>query len=143
MIRRTKQNKFVINVSSVICRFEFIRTFTSQICSWKHKNAFAKVGPRGDPISTPSICLSIFPLKLKKLFYRAALKCFSKSILLMLLTLASLLNKESQHTLIVSSNGMLVKTSRLAMKSPASWSAIFLANSKLFFIVYILVVVGS
>ena len=145
MIRRTKQNKFVINVSSVICRFEFIRTFTSQICSWKHKNAFAKVGPRGDPISTPSICLSIFPLKLKKLFYRAALKCFSKSVLLMLLTLASLLNKESQHTLIVSSNGMLVKrdsTSRPFMKCPGPRPAISLANSKMLFTVYILVVIG-
>ena len=53
---------------------------------------------------------------MKKLFCRAALKGFSKSILLILLTLASLLNKESQHTLVVSSSGMLVKrdaTSRL------------------------------
>ena len=69
-----------------------------------------------------------------------------KSILLMLLTLALLLNKESQHTIIVSSNGMLVKrdsTSRLAMKSPGSWSAISLENSKLFFTVYILAVIGS
>ena len=55
------------------------------------------------------------------------------------------LNKESQHTLVVSSNGMLVKrdsTSRMAMKSPGSWSAISLANSKLFFTVYIWVVIG-
>ena len=64
----------------------------------------------------------------------------------MLLTLTSLLNKESQHTLIVSSNGMLVKTkweSRLTMKSPGSWSAISLANSNYFFAVYILVVIDS
>ena len=56
------------------------------------------------------------------------------------------LSKESQHTLVVSSNGMLVKrdlTSRLAMKSTGSWLAISLANSKLFLTVYILVVIGS
>ena len=32
----------------------------SSLKLWKHymhKNAFAKVGPRGDPIATPSICL--------------------------------------------------------------------------------------
>ena len=41
---------------------------------------------------------------------------------------------------------MLVKrdsTSKLAMKSPGSWSAIYLANLKLFFTVCILVVIGS
>ena len=41
---------------------------------------------------------------------------------------------------------MLVRrdsTFRLAMKSPGSWSAISLANSKLFFTVYILVVISS
>ena len=41
---------------------------------------------------------------------------------------------------------MLVKrysTSGLAMKSPGSWSAISLANSKLFFTGYILVVIAS
>ena len=41
---------------------------------------------------------------------------------------------------------MLVKkdsTSRLAMESPGSWSGISLENSKLFFIVYILPVIGS
>ena len=83
---------------------------------------------------------------MKKLFCRAALKSFSKSVLLMLLTLALLLNKESQHTLIVSSNGMLVKrdsTPRLAMKRSEFWSAISLENSKLFFTVYILVVIDS
>ena len=64
----------------------------------------------------------------------------------MLFTLALLQNKESQNTLAVSSNGMLVKrdsTSRLAMKSPGSWSAISLENSKLFFTVYIMVVIDS
>ena len=56
-----------------------------------------------------------------------------------------MLNKESQHTLVVSSNGMLVKrdlTSMLVMRSPRSWSEISLASSKLFFTVYILVVIG-
>ena len=41
---------------------------------------------------------------------------------------------------------MLVKrdsTSRLAMKTLGSWSAISLENLELFFIVYILVVIGS
>ena len=60
---------------------------------------------------------------------------FSKSILFMLLSLASLLKKESQHTLMVFSKGMFVKrdlASRLPMKSPGSWSSISFANSKLF-----------
>ena len=45
---------------------------------------------------------------------------FLLQILLMLLTLASLVNKELQQKFIVSSNGMLLKgnsTSRLAIKS--------------------------
>ena len=63
----------------------------------------------------------------------------------MLLTLASLLNKESEDTFKVSSNGMLVKrdsTSRLAMKS--SWVLIsnFFSKFKTVFSVYILVVIG-
>ena len=60
---------------------------------------------------------------------------FLLQILLMLLTLASLVNKELQQKFIVSSNGMLLKgdsTSRLAIKSIGSWSAISFANSKLF-----------
>ena len=60
--------------------------------------------------------------------------------------MASLLNKESQLTFIACSNGILVRmdsTSRLAMKRPGTWSAIYWANSKLFFTVYILVVIGS
>ena len=53
----------------------------------------------------------------------------------MLVTLALLLNKESQLKLIFSSNGMLIKrdsTSTLVMNSPGSWSTISVANSKLF-----------
>ena len=65
----------------------------------------------------------------------------------MSLTLASLLNKESEHTLIVFyGQRMLVKresTSRLAMKNHESWSVISLANSKLYFTVYIMVVIDS
>ena len=41
---------------------------------------------------------------------------------------------------------MLLKrgsTSRLVIESPGSWSAIYLANLKLFFTVYILVAIGS
>ena len=60
---------------------------------------------------------------------------FLLQILLMLLTLASLVNKELPQKFIVSSNGMLLKgdsTSRLAIKSIGSWSAISFANSKLF-----------
>ena len=101
----------------------------SQICPLKYKNSFSKVRPRGHLIATPSIYFYVFPSKLKKLFCRAALESFAKVMLLILLTLASLLNKESQHTLLVSSNGMLVKRdfiSRLTMKSLGCWSAISL-----------------
>ena len=71
---------------------------------------------------------------------------FSKSILLMLLTLKPLLNRELQHIFVVCSNGMLVKkdsNSRQAMTSPGSLSAISLANSILSFTVNILVAIDS
>ena len=64
----------------------------------------------------------------------------------MLLTLASSLNKESQDTPIIFSNGMLVKrnsTSRLVMERPGSWSAFLFANLKLFFTVYTLALISS
>ena len=114
----------------------------SQIYSWKHKNAFAKVGPTGDPIATLSTCLEIFPSKLKKLFCRAALKSFFKNNPVNVINFG-IIAKQRITTYIYS---MLIKrdsTSRLVMKSPGSWSAISLANSKLFFTVYILVVIGS
>ena len=51
------------------------------------------------------------------------------------------------HTLSIHfCNNFFVKresTSKLTMKSPGSWSAISLANSKLFLTAYILVVIGS
>ena len=56
------------------------------------------------------------------------------------------MHKEPQYILVVSSNDMLVKRdskSRLDMKSPGPWSAISLANLKLFFTVYMLLVIGS
>lgn len=64
----------------------------------------------------------------------------------MLLTLSLLLNKEWQHTLIVSSNGILIKsdlTPRLATRSSSSYSAISLANLTLFFTVYTFVVIDT
>ena len=61
---------------------------SNQICSLKHKNLFSKVRPRGHLIATPSICLYVFPSKLKKLFCSAALESFSNLMLLILSTLA-------------------------------------------------------
>ena len=70
--------------------------------------------------------------KLKKLFVNAAVKSFSKSLLLKWFILF--------HLYIISSKDVLLRrdfTSKLAMNNPESCSIIFLAYSKL------LVVIGS
>ena len=83
---------------------------------------------------------------MKKLFYKAILKSFSKLFLLKLFVLASLSKREWQETIKVFSNSMLLKrdsTSKLVMYNPESYSITSLANSKLFLMVNLLVAIGS
>ena len=69
MIRLTKQNRYVINLSSVVYRLSSSVNSLSQICSWKHKNAFAKVGPSGDSIASPINLFINFSFQIEKVVW--------------------------------------------------------------------------
>ena len=54
MIRRRKQYKYIINITSIEDRFEVIRTIAKPFTFKIHIKMFAKAGPNKDPIATPS-----------------------------------------------------------------------------------------
>ena len=91
----------------------------------------AKLEPNGKPIAISSICLKILSSKLKKLFCKAAVKGFSKSLLLKWFILFYLYYKRETSCL------------KCQWTIPNLCSVISLAYSKIFFVVNLLVVIGS
>ena len=59
MIRRRKQYKYVIDITSIEHKFEIIRTISKSFTFKTHVKMLAKAGPSGDPIATPSFCLCL------------------------------------------------------------------------------------
>ena len=66
IIRRTKQCKCVINITSIDHRFEVITTISKPIISKTTHQNVAKARPNEDPTATPSTCLWYFLLKVNK-----------------------------------------------------------------------------
>ena len=57
MFFRFKQNKNIVNVTSVSHKFKLRRTFLKPHCFVMAKKALASVEPKGEAIATPSLCL--------------------------------------------------------------------------------------
>ena len=86
------------------------RHFSNHFPSWWTKNALAKIGPSGEPIETPSICLYSFPLKTKDDYFKAKVNNSQNVVLFIPLITATSLYNLSQQIFIVSRKGILVKS---------------------------------
>ena len=110
----------------------WIGQLSNRLCSWYTKNKFANVGPKGQPITTPSICNK---KKRKQEHLTERIRSCLKWHLSVPFTFLLFPETMSTQMSIVSSNGIFVNNNWMSedtIKRFGSWSPISLENRNYF-----------